>query len=395
MKKVTSSLTTTAKKIGKDKRLAQNIAKQVEAKLTLKDTELLDNEKDVPLFRDLAVEWCETHIKPVKRATTYKRYSSLLRMYINPSIGNARVNEIRRIQVLQALRDMLNKGLSRASIEQGKNVISGVLEYAIDFEYLETNPTHGAMKRLGLPRKTNQQEISVFTKEEIGTILCSCISYRPNYYPLFLTAFRTGMRLGELLALRWENINWRQKYIVVDSSWRNGKLTGTKTGKSRRVDLSNQLTAELKRHHAQQKEKAIRSGTNQAPHIIFHTKGEYTSQNSVRNIWKRVLAKAGLDYRKFHSTRHTFASLLIADNQPLNYVKEMLGHHSIQMTVDVYGHLLPDQSKSAVNSLDDAPIRNPSATAKKESPVTHEDYEALSSLVAMQGIESRPMLVSL
>jgi integrase len=331
---------------------------------------LLDNDKEIPLFRDLAEQWLETHIKPVKRATTHKRYGSLLRMYINPAIGNIPVNEFRRVQVLQALRTMLNKGLSRASVEQGKNVISGVLEYAIDHEYLETNPTHGAMKRLGLPRKTNQKEVTVFTREEIGAILDTCKSYRLAYYPLFLTAFRTGMRLGELLALRWESINWRQQFIVVDSSWRNGTLTGTKTRKSRRVDLSDQLVVELKRLHTQRKEEALRSGASQVVPIIFHTKGTYTSQNSVRNIWKRVLAKAELDYRKFHCTRHTFASLLIADNQPLNYVKEMLRHHSIQMTVDVYGHLLPDQNKSAVNSLDDATIRNLSATRQKERAAT-------------------------
>ena len=359
-----------AKKIGRDKALAQRVAKEIGAKLVLKDTGLLDEKKDVPLFYDLAQQWLAVHIKPVKRTTTYKRYSSLLRMYVNPVIGSVPVDEFRRVQVLQVLRSMLRKGLSRASIEQGKNVISGVLEFAIDFEYLDVNPTHGAMKRIGLPRKMDQKEITVFTRDEVGGILEVCKSYRPDFYPLFMTGFRTGMRLGELLALRWEKVNWRQQYIVVDSSWRNGKLTGTKTRRSRRVDLSDQLTAELRKLYAQRKEEALRCGTNQIIPIIFHTKGEYTSQNSVRNIWKRVLAKAELDYRKFHCTRHTFASLLIADNHPLNYVKEMMGHHSIQMTVDVYGHLLPDQNNSAVNTLDDATICNLSATIKKEKAVT-------------------------
>ena len=124
-----------AKKIGRDKALAQRVAKEIGAKLVLKDTGLLDEKKDVPLFYDLAQQWLAVHIKPVKRTTTYKRYSSLLRMYVNPVIGSVPVDEFRRVQVLQVLRSMLRKGLSRASIEQGKNVISGVLEFAIDFEY--------------------------------------------------------------------------------------------------------------------------------------------------------------------------------------------------------------------------------------------------------------------
>ncbi len=87
--------------------------------------------------------------------------------------------------------------------------------------------------------------------------------------------------------------------------------------------------------------------------------------NSVRNIWKRILTKAGLDHRKFHYTRHTFASILISKGVNLNFIKETMGHHSIQMTVDTYSHLLPAPNKSATN----------------------EDYEGSGNLVAMQGLD--------
>jgi integrase len=287
--------------------------------------------------------------------------------------------------VLKVLRHMLQKGLSRSSIEQAKNVISGVAEFAIDLEELNINPTYGAMKRLSLKRQPSSNSIVIFTKEEITLLLETCKTYRPDFYFLFLTAFRTGLRLGEILALEWENVNWKEGYIVVDSSWRNGHLDSTKTGKTRNVDLSNQLVSELSKLLKKRKEEALKLGTNEIVPIIFHTHQKYTSQNSVRNVWKKVLAKAGLDYRKFHSTRHTFASLLIAGNYPLNYIKEMLGHHSIQMTVDTYGHLIPSESNSAVNSLDDATIRNLSATTKKETLVTNEDHEGIIDMVAMQG----------
>ena len=134
-------------------------------------------------------------------------------MYIKPELGSTRVKELRRIHILQALRSMQSKGLSRSSIEQGNNVISGVIEFAIDNEYLEVNPTHGTLKRLGLSRKADRKPISIFSREEISIILKTCKSYRLDYHPLLLTAFRTGMRLGEVLALRWENVNWRQQYI--------------------------------------------------------------------------------------------------------------------------------------------------------------------------------------
>jgi len=114
----------------------------------------------------------------------------------------------------------------------------------------------------------------------------------------------------------------------------------------------------------------VNIGISEPVPIIFHTKGEYTSQNSVRNIWRRLLTKCELNYRKLHTTRHTFASMMIANGELLAYVKELMGHHSIQMTVDVYGHLLPTENGAAVNALDDTPIRTPGAPNQIEKAVT-------------------------
>jgi integrase len=135
--------------------------------------------------------------------------------------------------------------------------------------------------------------------------------------------------------------------------------------------MSDQLYFVLKRLYNQRKEEALKDGKNEPVSIVFHTKGQYTSQNTVRNIWKRLLVKCELNYRKFHSTRHTFASLLINNNESLAYIKELMGHHSIQMTVDVYGHLLPSENRDAVNSLDDASICNLSATTENKKAVTN------------------------
>lgn len=89
-------------------------------------------------------------------------------------------------------------------------------------------------------------------------------------------------------------------------------------------------------------------------------------------MWKWILAKAGLDYRKFHTIRHTVASILISRGERLLYIKEFLGHSSIQITVDVYGHMLPNSNREAVNTLDDptATIRDLSASDQKEKVVT-------------------------
>ena len=167
--------------------------------------------------------------------------------------------------------------------------------------------------------------------------------------------------------MHWGDVDWNGDFFMVQRSFRHGRVTRTKTKKSRRVDMSAQLKAELKVLLHQRKKEALRAGTGEVVEIIFHTNDDYTAQNSLRNFWKLILKKAGLRYRKFHVTRHTFSSLLLARGESPVYVKDQLGHHSIQMTVDIYGHPIPSGNRDAVNSLDDdAIIRKPDASDPKK-----------------------------
>jgi integrase len=359
-----------SKKVGKNKDMAEAVASKVQAKLTLEEFDIGVEKEPVPTFKNLSEEWLELHVKPTKRATTYIRYSSLLKIYINKHLGLLPLDQMRRADVINTLRKIQRKGASRSALELCRNVISGVSEFAIDAEFIQSNPCVGVMKRLGLPRRKDRESVEIFTKEEVSFLLQKCKETRVDYSPFFLVAFRTGMRLGEILGLEWGDINWKDRYILVQRSFRNGRITSTKNSKSRRVDMSDQLYFVLKRLYSQRKEEALKDGKNEPVSIVFHTKGQYTSQNTVRNIWKRLLVKCELNYRKFHSTRHTFASLLINNNESLAYIKELMGHHSIQMTVDVYGHLLPSENRDAVNFLDDAPICNLSATTENKKAAT-------------------------
>ena len=119
-----------------------------------------------------------------------------------------------------------------------------------------------------------------------------------------------------------------------------------------------------------EKEQSLKEGREiQQP--VFKTKrGERVSQNTLRRVWARLLDKAGYDYRKFHITRHTFASLLISANIPLVAVKESMGHHSIQMTVDVYGQFINSGDEGITAILD----------STKTAPIcTHEQEKVLNS----------------
>ena len=360
-----------SKRIGAEK-TAREVAAKIEARLVLGEYNLDEapSSDEAPTFGQMADKWLALQIKPDHRATTYQRYRGVLDTYVRPIIGKVPVADLKRGHVVRVLRDIRAKGLSRSSVETARNVISGTCEFAIDEEHMVSNPATGAMRRIGMKRSSSRKTVTVFTRDEAALILETCQARYPDWYPFFLAAFRTGARLGELLALRWENVNWRERYIVIEQSFRNSRLTATKTGKVRRIDMSDQLAATLKELYLKRKREALKAGGNEVEPIIFHTGGQYTSQNSVRNVWRRLLTKAGLDYRKFHTIRHTVTSLLLSSGQPLNYVKETLGHQSIQVTVDTYSHFLPSESPTTISTLDDAPTRTLSAPDQKESLAT-------------------------
>lgn len=121
--------------------------------------------------------------------------------------------------------------------------------------------------------------------------------------------------------------------------------------------MSDQLFASLKALRRLRNKDALREG-KAVVELIFHRQGKPMEQNFVRELFKRILKRTGLHQVRFHDIRHTTASLLLSDGASPVYVKEQLGHSSIQMTVDIYGHLIPSSSREFVNRLD----MQPSAT---------------------------------
>jgi integrase len=373
-----------ARKVG-SKSAANKVARRIEAKLASKELQV--DTDPVPTFGELAKLWLETYIKPLRRITTYERYRDVLRLHINPTFGKKQIDTIKRSDVRNLLLGRYKKGLSKSSVAMIRDVTSGVMQYAIDDEIITSNPVTGITKKLNLSRSAKARG-ETLDAPEVATFLDSCLKHYPEHHPFFLCAFRTGMRLGELLALQWGDVDWHGQFIRVDRSFKNGILSKTKTGRTRQVDMSDQLKEALRGLYTARKREALAQGGSEPVKWIFHHKGQPWAQNSARNYFKRILRKAGLREIRFHDIRHTFASLLLSFGQSPVYVKEQLGHSSIQITVDIYGHLIPSSNRDAVNQLDQvATIRNLYATNQKEEAVTHEDYGSNAFLVPKGRLE--------
>lgn len=223
------------------------------------------------------------------------------------------------------------------------------------------------LKRSHVAEGNQQDRLQPFTREEVPILLETCREQYPGHYALILLLVRAGLRIGEALALQWGDIDFNGRFADVRQTWSNGRLTITKGNRRRRVDLSLHLAETLKALLVERKKETLRKGWGEVPEWVFISHGgtRLFRGNVYERIWLNVLRKAGLRQARLHDLRHTYASLLIQQGAPLAYVKEQLGHSSIKITVDTYGHLVPGGNRAEVDRLDDpipATIRNLSAT---------------------------------
>lgn len=359
-----------AKKIGKNKHLAQDAAKKIEAKLTLGDFGIEKDEKQFAVFSDYAKRWIDVTVPATCKESSARDYKGLLKNHILPVFGNLKINEINRLMVKDFLMKKSNSGFSSSTVTHMKNTISGVLNMAVDDEIIATNPAH----RLGkvIRAKSMRLEIDPLNKEEISILLNSFKEHYPQHYPMALTLARTGMRLGEVIGLQWGDIDFNGRFINVQRALSRSKIETPKNGKTRRVDMSKQLAETLIELRQQRRIMAVKKGWGEIPEWVFISadKTHLDGSSWRRRIFNKALERSGLRRVNVHSLRHGYASLLIQAGESLAYIRDQLGHHSIKVTVDIYGHLAPEGNKAAVDRLDDdATRRNPGAT-KNEKGLT-------------------------
>jgi len=184
-------------------------------------------------------------------------------------------------------------------------------------------------------------------------------------------AVRAGLRRGELVAVQWGDLQLGgdhdpQRFIVVQHNYVRREHTTTKSKKSRRVDLSRGLRRVLLELRDQRLLEAYQKGRNDISGELVFRSPEGTildPDNLYHRVFLPVLAKAGIRRIRLHDLRHTFGSLLLQNGASIVYVKEQMGHSSIQVTVDTYGHLIPGANVCFVDRLDGV-----SAEVAKTSP---------------------------
>ena len=369
----------TSRRVG-DKPAAEAVASKIRAQLELGEFDLnSENSKAEPTFKEYADSWINLTVPATCKASTVEDYQDILRIHVMPVFADSRLMKITKGKVKNFLLGKVKKGYAASTVTHMKNVVSGVLNKACEDEVISANVACNLGKIF--KAKKRNEDIDPLTGEELHHLLDTVKTHFPRHYPLFLLLARTGMRIGEALALKWGDIDWKGRFIKVQRNLTRGRIEEVpKGGRDRKVDMSKQLTATL----WELKEERERSGvprivvpineqekespkTKEFPEWLFINSigGNVDVNNWRQRVFNKALAKAKSRKIRIHDLRHTYATLRIAKGDNVADVSNQLGHHSVKLTMDVYYHWMPGKKKEEVDALDDPFYLHPSA------PYTH------------------------
>jgi len=363
---------------------AEQVKRTLEAKLALGDLSFITETAD-ETFETYSQRWLKEYADVELKPSTAASYSQLLRLFVVPRFGSLKLSAIRRDDVKAWLAEMSEAGkLSRNTLRLALSTLRVILNHAVEDEIIDRNPA----EKLGRLTKTDKAkaEVAAMTREEASRFLGAIQELSPGYYALFLIALRCGLRRGELVALQWGDIQFgadekdTNRFILVQRNYVRQQFTTPKSKKSRRVDMSKHLRRTLIELRDARLLKAYLNGKQDITEdFVFPSLAGTVldPDNLVHYYFQPALTKAGLRKFRFHDLRHTFGSLLIQDGASLAYVKEQMGHSSIQVTADVYGHLIPGANIAWVDRLDEETTPQPNATQAQPAAKNAEKDDAI------------------
>lgn len=286
--------------------------------------------KEIPKtrFRDFSEIWLKTYAEVSVKASTHASYKDIVDRLLNPAFGSYYMTDI----MTGHLQGYVSGRVKTVSAKTTCNeivVVKEMFKHAVRWGYVKINPA----EYIERPRIT-KTDIEILNPDEVERLLDTAGS---QYRIAFLTDFLTGMRAGELWGLQWGDVDWNSKQIHVRRTLWKGQFQTPKSKSSiRKLDIPDMLIQELKRWK-------LACPVNEHEVVFPSPEGKLSlHDNVVKRYFNQAARRAGLRHVSFHSLRHSNASMRIQAGQNIKYLSTQLGHASIKITLDTYGHLFND-----------------------------------------------------
>ncbi len=310
-------------------------------------------------------EWLDKWIEGRKNTiaySTYRNYKVMIRNHIKPEIGNIKLKDLEARQIQELLNYKLEDGkvngeggLSVRTVKYIYQTLHTALEQAIKERLIPSN----VCKPVEIPKGQEEKELKVWDDQQVRGFLKKAKCSR--FYMLFYLALNTGMRRGELLGLRWKDIDFKKnrinvrKQIVRTDKGLISKKLKTKAGK-RAIPITDETVKELNSHKIKQSEYKLALGEeyNKKEDLVNCLEdGNPINPRSLYRVYKKIIKETkGLHDIRLHDTRHTFSTLFLEKGGNIKVLQQILGHSSITMTIDTYSHVNEEMLNNATNIME-------------------------------------------
>jgi len=327
-------------KAGTTKKAAKDELRDIEERL---ENGTFIPQKKMPLFSEVADMWLKTK-KPNIRQSTYEQYKGHLENHLKPFYKENRINRINYNKVEKFIAHCIDNDMNILTMKKIIINLGAIMTYAVRMRYVDYNPVRDAEKPKGRSEHEENKGFNILTPDEIIKLINS--SPDMKHKTLFMAAVTTGLRQGELLGLKWADIDRFNNQIHVNRTYNHFRFYEPKTKTSRRkVDVPPQTIMQIK-------EWKVACPANEHD-LVFPNEdgGPMSAINMYNRKFLPALKKAEISHFRFHDLRHTWISLLIDQGENIKYIQVQAGHSSVKTTLDTYGHLIKDVNKEAANRL--------------------------------------------
>jgi integrase len=301
--------------------------------------------------------WLSDSVSDTVKATTFERYEQITRLHLKPTLGRVKLKALTPAHVRSVYWQKLEEGSSARTVRYVHTTLHKAPKQAVMDGLIPRNATEAVR-----PPQPSREEMHPLTPEQAKLLLQVAHETGDRLEALYVLAIHTGLRQGELLGLKWDDVDLEDGSLQVRRTLtitKNGPVfTFPKTASSRRsVKLNSKATEALRSHLERQLGEIDKIGSLWCENgLIFASEtGEPLNRhNLTRRSFKPLLKRAELPEIRFHDLRHTCATLLLTRNVNPKIVSEMLGHSSIAITLDTYSHVLPNMRDQAAAAMEEA-----------------------------------------
>ncbi len=294
---------------------------------------------------DYLKHWLEDVVRPTIRRGTYVGYESTIRLHIVPNLGGLQIGKLEPSHVQNLQRQLEELGGSARCRQLVHVLLRKALQQALQWGYVHRNVCD-MVKRPRAPKKG----MNCWTDKQTSCFLE--VAKGDRFYALYVLAFTSGLRQGELFGLQWGDINFSEQFLSVQRTI--SEVRGTlevgepKTGKSRRkVELPEFAIQALKEHRV----SMLAEGNHKTWVFCDTVGGPLRKSNFRKRSFMPLMKRSELPEIRFHDFRHTAATLLLLQGVHPKVVQERLGHAQISITLDTYSHVLPSMQREAAEKL--------------------------------------------